>query len=173
MDRNAQVLQDVAGGLRLKESKMRRLPIVMRVSDARMIRGLLASRAATSSLDQAHVEQLRAKLESALVLDSERVPTDVVTSQTRVRVLDVASAKRHEFMLVFPAVADVSANRISILAPLGTALLGYRAGDEVEWLMPVGLRRLRIERVSQIAEIDAGGRIMAAPPLNFGIGAGS
>jgi len=63
---------------------MRRLPIVMRVSDARMIRGLLASRAATSSLDQAHLQQLRAKLERALVLDSERVPTDVVTSQTRV-----------------------------------------------------------------------------------------
>ncbi len=138
---------------------MRSLPIVMRESDAQMIRGLLASRAATSNLDQAHLTQLRAELDGAIVLDSELVPADVVTSQTRVRVLDIASGKRHEFVLVFPADADALANRISVLAPLGTALLGYRAGDEVEWVMPVGLRRLRIERVSRITEVDAVGQV--------------
>jgi regulator of nucleoside diphosphate kinase len=138
---------------------MRSLPIVMRESDAQMIRGLLACHAATSNLDQAHLTQLRAELDRAIVLDSELVPADVVTSQTRVRVLDIVSDKRHDFVLVFPADADALANRISVLAPLGTALLGYRAGDEVEWVMPVGIRRLRIERVSQITEVDTVGQV--------------
>ncbi len=52
-------------------------------------------------------------------------------------------------MLVFPAQADIGAQRLSVLAPVGTALLGYREGDEVEWLTPGGLRRLRIEKVIQ------------------------
>ena len=146
---------------------MRSLPIVMRESDARMARGFMASRAAMSSLDQAHLKQLRAALERMLLLNSDRVPSDVVTSQTRVRVLDVASGKRHEFALVSPDDADVSANRISFLAPLGTALLGYREGDEVEWKLPVGLRRLRVERVFQKAEIEMNG---ATPMARGGFG---
>jgi regulator of nucleoside diphosphate kinase len=67
--------------------------------------------------------------------------------QSRVRVADIDSGERREFVLVYPSKADVSANRISVLAPLGTAVLGYREGDEVEWIMPSGLQRLRIERV--------------------------
>ncbi len=150
---------------------MRSPPITLRESDAQMIRGLLASRAATSNLDQMHLEQLRAELDRAIVLDSEQVPGDVVTSQTRVRVLDVASGKRHEFTVVFPIEADVSANRISILAPLGTALLGFRTGDEVEWAMPVGLRRLRIERVSRISEIDSPAAVVSTPRADQGAAA--
>ncbi|MEP7245665.1 MAG: GreA/GreB family elongation factor [Gammaproteobacteria bacterium] len=142
---------------------MRNPPIVMRASDARMIRGLLASRAEVSGHDQEHLTQLRAELERALVLDPGEVPTDVITIQTRVRVLDLTSNKRHEFVLVFPGDADVSENRISVLAPLGTALLGYRQGDEVQWLMPGGLRRLRVERVIQPSEGDAVRRVPVAP----------
>jgi hypothetical protein len=54
--------------------------------------------------------------------------------------------------VVLPRECGGSAGRISVLAPLGAALLGYRAGDEVEWLMPGGLRRLRIESVHPPAE---------------------
>jgi regulator of nucleoside diphosphate kinase len=64
-----------------------------------------------------------------------------------VRILDLSNGTRQELTLVGPAEANVSARRISVLAPLGTALLGYREGDEVEWLMPGGVRRLRIESV--------------------------
>ena len=61
--------------------------------------------------------------------------------------LDLSSGERREYTLTYPAEADVAAGRISVLAPLGTALLGYREGDEFEWQMPGGLRRLRIEKV--------------------------
>jgi regulator of nucleoside diphosphate kinase len=80
---------------------------------------------------------------------------------------DLTSGARREMVLVLPGEADVAAQRISVLAPLGTALLGYREGDEVEWVMPGGLRRLRVERVTQQEERAAGsaGRIFAAPMM--------
>lgn len=130
---------------------MRKHPIVIPKPDALKLRALLAARA-SSERDQGHLEELRAELERALVLESDQVPGDVITMHTRVRVLDLESGERRELVLVFPAEADVGARRISVLAPLATALLGYREGDEVEWLMPGGLRRLRVEQVFQPAE---------------------
>lgn len=97
--------------------------------------------------DQEHVEELSVELERALVVAPERMPADVVTMNSRVRVLDLTTGARQEFELVYPADANVSAHRVSVLAPLGIALLGYRAGDELEWRMPGGLRRIRLESV--------------------------
>jgi len=134
---------------------MRDRPIVISESDARMLRGLLASRT-SSSRDQEHLARLHLELERAHVIGSGALPSDVVTMHSRVRVLDLTSGERREFVLVLPADADLSAQRISVLAPLGTALLGYREGDEVEWIMPGGLRRLRLEGVSRPEEPASG-----------------
>jgi len=63
---------------------------------------------------------------------------------------DLASAAVAREMLlhlVFPSEADFKLGKISILAPIGTALIGYRAGDTVEWKVPAGIRRLRIDEI--------------------------
>ena len=130
---------------------MRKRLIVITEPDALKLRALLRARAGFER-DQGHLEELHSELERALVVRSEQMPHDVVTMNARVQVLDLESSERRELVLVFPADADVNARRISVLAPLGTALLGYREGDEVEWLMPGGLRRMRIEQVFQPAE---------------------
>jgi regulator of nucleoside diphosphate kinase len=124
---------------------MRGHPIFVTEIDARRLRGLLGAHSEASLRDQGHLRELKSELERAMVLDEADVPRDVIRMHSRVRVLDLANGERKEYVLVFPAEADISAQRISVLAPLGTALLGYREGDEVEWEMPGGLRRLRIE----------------------------
>lgn len=129
---------------------MREQAITISETDAQRLRQLLRDRDATAR-DQEHLHELSVELERAHVLEPDRVPADVVTMGSRVRVLDRASGQRREYILVFPAEADLTTRRISVLAPLGTALLGYREGDEVEWLMPGGLRRLHIETVTQPA----------------------
>jgi regulator of nucleoside diphosphate kinase len=118
--------------------------------DARRLRGLLAR--AVSNHDQEHLEELKTEIDRAVVLQVDDVPANVVTIHSRARVLDLSSGERQEFTLVLPANANVAARRISVLAPLGTALLGHREGDEVEWVMPGGLRKLRIEQVSRDPE---------------------
>jgi regulator of nucleoside diphosphate kinase len=135
------------------EPLMRDHPIVISEPDARVLRGLLSARSAASH-DQEHLEELRLELERAQVLEPEQVSTEVVTMHKSLRILDLSSGKYQELVLVSPADADVGARRISVLAPLGTALLGYREGDEVEWLMPGGIRRLRIEAV--LPRVSAG-----------------
>lgn len=127
---------------------MRDQPIIIAAPDAARLRGLLAVRAAAAR-DQTHLQALAMELERALVLDTNEVPPHVITMHARAKVLDLASGVRNEWTLVFPAEADLSAHRISVLAPLGTGLLGYREGDELEWKVPGGLRRLRVEKVRQ------------------------
>jgi regulator of nucleoside diphosphate kinase len=129
---------------------MRNHLIFVAENDAARLRELLAARS-TAVRDQDHLAGLAAELERALILEDARVPSDVITMNAHARVLDLASGERRNLQLVFPWQADVSAGRISVLAPLGTALLGYRVGDQVEWAMPGGLRRLRIEEVSQLS----------------------
>lgn len=121
--------------------------IVVVEADAHRLRGLLAARRNSALRDAAHLEELAFELERASLLTEDAVPDDVVVMDSRVQVLDLTSSERREYTLVYPADSDLAAGRISVLAPLGTALLGYREGDDVEWLMPGGLRRLRIEKV--------------------------
>jgi regulator of nucleoside diphosphate kinase len=127
---------------------MRDQPIYMTALDAAKLRGLLAT-FATDRRDQGHLEELAFEIERASVVEPGSLPPDVVTMDTSVRVADLETGERQELVLVFPGQADVSAKRVSVLAPIGTALLGYREGDEVEWPTPGGLRRLRIEKVTQ------------------------
>lgn len=122
--------------------------------NARVLRGLLRTRNGATH-DQEHLDDLRVELERALVLDPSRLSPNVVTLYAAVRVRDLESGHRQELTLVSPGEANVSAGRISVLAPLGTALLGYRQGDVVERVMPGGLRRLLIEEVLQQPATDA------------------
>jgi regulator of nucleoside diphosphate kinase len=122
--------------------------IVISEPNARVLRNLLRTRNAAPH-DQEHLQELRAELDRALVMESNQVSPTVVTLHAAVRVRDLESGQRQELTLVSPREADVSAGRISVLAPLGTALIGYRQGDVVERLMPGGLRRLLIEEVLQ------------------------
>jgi regulator of nucleoside diphosphate kinase len=126
--------------------------IVVAEADARRLRGLLAARRASSLRDEAHLHELASELERAVLVAREEIPAEVVTMDSVVRVLDLSSGERREYTLVYPAEANLDAGRISVLAPLGTALLGYREGDELEWLMPGGLRSLRIEKVRSFHE---------------------
>jgi regulator of nucleoside diphosphate kinase len=66
---------------------------------------------------------------------------------SKVRVRDMQSGEVKDYTLVFPHQADVTEDRISVLAPIGTALLGYKAGDVIELSVPDGTRVLKVESV--------------------------
>jgi regulator of nucleoside diphosphate kinase len=66
---------------------------------------------------------------------------------SRAELLDLDSGERMEFTLVFPSDANIEAGKISVLAPLGTAMLGYRVGDDFEWQVPYGIRKFKVNYV--------------------------
>lgn len=128
--------------------------IVITRTDLERLRAILGS-PSKSARDREHLLDLRDELEQAQVVHDDEMPSDVVTLQSQVRVRDRETGMVSNYTLVSPVQADVSSGHVSVLAPLGTALLGYREGDEVEWRMPGGVRRLWIERVRQPQQLSA------------------
>ncbi|HEY0877323.1 MAG TPA: nucleoside diphosphate kinase regulator [Zeimonas sp.] len=90
-------------------------------------------------------ETLNELLDDADTVPPRQVPGDVVTMYTRVTVVDLADGARRTLTLCYPEDADASAGFVSVLSPIGTALLGLRVGEETEWTTPTGaVQRLRI-----------------------------
>lgn len=95
---------------------------------------------------------LGAELERATVVPRDQLPAGVVTVNSRVRFKDAASGDEETYVITWPERADGGVERISVLAPIGTALLGYRVGSEVSWPTPGGVRRLQILEVQPVDE---------------------
>jgi len=93
------------------------------------------------------LRMLERELDRANIVAPEEVPPDVVTMNSKVRVRDVAANEVTTYTLVFPDQANIELNRISVIAPIGTAMLGQQVRDEFEWQVPSGPVRLRIEEV--------------------------
>jgi regulator of nucleoside diphosphate kinase len=94
-----------------------------------------------------YLAALRGELRQARTVKPSEVPPDVVTMNSTVRLRDLDTDESETYTLVYPDRANASAGRISVLAPVGTAIIGYRVGDTVDWQVPAGLRRLKVEAV--------------------------
>lgn len=94
-----------------------------------------------------YINNLEEKLEFAESVAPGQIPPDVVTMRSRVSLKDLDSGDRYDYSIVFPSEAKTDEGKLSILAPLATALLGYRRGDTVEFQAPSRLRRLKIEEI--------------------------
>lgn len=93
------------------------------------------------------LEKLDNELANAKLVESKDVPPDVVTMNSRVQVLHMDTNETREYTLVFPREADIDKGKLSIISPIGTALIGYSEGDEIEWHVPAGVRRIKIQKV--------------------------
>lgn len=100
-----------------------------------------------SGFTQDCVEKLKEEIERARIVSSEKIPSDLVTMNSRIVLEDEQTYQEFTFQVVFPSDSDVDAGKISILAPVGRAILGYKVGDTVEWKAPRGMRRLKITKM--------------------------
>lgn len=79
--------------------------------------------------------------------DMKRLQPDVITMNSKARLRDLDTGEEMIFTLVFPGNANIENDKISVVAPIGTAMLGQRVGDEFEWEVPAGSVRLRVEEM--------------------------
>jgi regulator of nucleoside diphosphate kinase len=98
--------------------------------------------------ETSNLEKLEEELARSNEVQPGMVPADVVTMNSRVTLQELVTGQVLTCRLVFPVDANASENKISIVAPLGTAILGYRVGDVVEWPMPGGIRHYKILEIS-------------------------
>jgi regulator of nucleoside diphosphate kinase len=91
-----------------------------------------------------YIESLEEELDRAKVVDPKDIPSDVVTMNSIVRIRNLGTDEEKTFALVFPGQAGEIGKTVSILAPVGTALIGYREGDTIEWEVPAGRITIQI-----------------------------
>ena len=115
--------------------------------DYNRLNGLIDRTRERNSVDREYLNKLEAELDRAEIVDPKDIPADVVTMRSKVRLKDLVSGESNTYSLVFPTEADSAEGKISVLAPIGTAILGYRRGDTIEWPVPSGLRKLKVEEV--------------------------
>lgn len=92
-------------------------------------------------------DALAEELGKGKIVAAGKMPPDVVTLNSRIILRDLDKNTQIEVTLVLPANADFAAGRLSVISPIGTAVLGYAVGDEIEWQVQAGAKRLRIEKI--------------------------
>lgn len=139
-------------------------PLYLLDSDAASLRHRINTLSQDPSSRRA-LARLRAELERAVVLTSGAFPDEVVRIDSVIEVHDLTDGETACYTLCFPEHADITAGRLSVFTPLGTALLGFPSGHEFTWEMPGGPRRLRILGVTPPAPFPAAANPAARPAL--------
>jgi regulator of nucleoside diphosphate kinase len=133
--------------LNAKEGYMEKRNIFVSEFDAQRLRKLVEEAREFSQEKEDHLADLERELSHATIISPEEVPSDVITMNSKVRLTNLDTGKQVTYTLVFPDDADAEQNAISVLAPIGTAMLGYRVGNEIEWKVPAGVRRFKVEEI--------------------------
>lgn len=115
--------------------------------DMERLKYVVQSVTTTSSKDWEHLEMLQRELDRAEVVPSEDIPADVVTMNSRVLLRNLDTGIETTYTLVFPRNANAAQGRISVLAPIGTAMIGYRAADEIISQSPAGERHFKVKKI--------------------------
>lgn len=131
---------------------MKRAKILITESDFSRLSTLLESAKRFFRRDREHLNALEQELNRADVVAPQELPADVVTMNSRVRVTDLDTGTQTVYTLSFPRDADIAHDRVSVLAPIGTFLLGCRAGAVIDVQVPRGKKRLKIEEVMSPAQ---------------------
>ena len=120
---------------------------VVTETDRRRLKEMIRSLAAVAGPFRDQLRDLEDQVCGARVVPPGRVPPDVVTMDSQVRLVDVDTDRPQTLTLVYHGEAGMFGSRLSVLTPLGVRLLGSRVGDVIEWPVPCGVRRLRVERI--------------------------
>lgn len=101
----------------------------------------------SGSINNSEAGKLLEELEAAEIVAPEAIPNNVVTMNSIVKVSFLHNDKQVQFQLVYPDQANLKEQKVSIFSPVATALIGYKVADEIEWIVPTGLTRIRIDEI--------------------------
>ena len=121
--------------------------LVLRKDDYKLLISYLNGGYGKTAFDRRNAEDLQAELKKAKLVNKDDFPDDVVRLNSKVRIKAEDKDEVMELMLVTPDKANIKEKRISIMAPIGTALIGFRQGQKVKWQVPAGKKTFTILEV--------------------------
>ena len=122
-------------------------PIYITSQDRQRLENLLMEVETSAPRKHGDLKALTEELHRAVIVDPRDVFSDVITMNSRAKMRDLESGETLAFTLVFPSEANIDEEKISVLAPIGAGMLGYRVGDEFEWNVPDVLRRMTVTKI--------------------------
>ena len=128
-------------------NRMKNRNIIITAADHAELDNVITFTGKVSERARAELHALEGELRRAEIVTPEAIPSDVITMNSRAELVDLETNEVMQFTLVLPRDAKIDEGKISVLAPLGTAMLGYRVGDEFEWHVPYGVKRLKVTNV--------------------------
>ncbi len=129
--------------------------IVISQSDYQRLEELLSSKFTHANYDHNNLQELQGKLNAAEIVDSSDVPADVVRMDSVIQLLNRSRNELGTYTLVYPEEAHIATGKLSVLAPIGTAILGCQIGDRVHWRVPSGNIEMQIEDILYQPEREA------------------
>ena len=121
--------------------------LILLKDDYKLLLSYLNGSRGNTAFDRRNAEALHAELKRAKLVDKDVLPKDVVRINSTVRIKAADEDKVREVILVTPDKANIREKKISIMAPVGTALIGFRQGEKVKWLVPGGKKTFTIIEV--------------------------
>jgi len=124
--------------------------ITISENDFQLLKNMIAEMSCIRDPDiLGYLARLEEEIDSATIIRKDEMPPDIVIMDSTVSFVEEDTGESFFYTLTWPHSADIEQNKISILAPVGMALLGYAVGDTVEWNVPSGRKRFRIEAIRQ------------------------
>lgn len=121
--------------------------VIMTHEDYQVLNSYVKQGLMTDKSDRKNVALLREEMKKATLVKREDLPADVVRLNSKVTVQEGSKDHLIELILVVPEKADIKQRKISVLAPLGTALIGFRQGEKIKWSVPSGSKTFTIVKV--------------------------
>ena len=121
--------------------------LILLIDDYKLLNAYLRGRYSKTAFDRRNAEELQMELKKAKLVNKDDFPDDVVRLNSRVSIKAEGNEEQMELMLVTPEKADIKEKKISIMAPIGTALIGFRQGQVVKWQVPAGQKEFTIVKV--------------------------
>ncbi|MEP7110793.1 MAG: GreA/GreB family elongation factor [Ferruginibacter sp.] len=122
--------------------------LILRKDDYNLLVSYLKGGQNKSMYDRQNAEELQTELKKAKLVEEADFPPDVVRLNSKVKIRAEGKRDILKLMLVMPSKADIKQGKISIMAPIGTALLGFRQGQVVNWQVPSGKKKFTIIEVA-------------------------
>lgn len=123
------------------------LTLTITDADHVRLREMIESLRTVGNPYRGYLRELQREIERARIVPAVDVEGDIVTMNSHLRLRDCDSGVVEGLTLVFHGDADLFSGRLSVLSPLGTRLLGQRVGDEIDWEVADGIRRVTVDRI--------------------------
>ena len=122
--------------------------LILRDDDYRILLSFLKDGRYAKNIDARNILDLEGELKKARLVTKDEFPDDVVRLNSKIKIKESGKGSVMDLILVTPDKADIKEKKISVLAPIGTAVIGFRKGKTIHWMVPGGKKRFTIVEVT-------------------------